>query len=913
MSLAAGTRVGPYEIVAAIGAGGMGEVYRARDTKLNRDVALKVLPEALAADPDRLARFQREAQVLAALNHPNIAHIHGFEDAGAAHAIVMELVEGPTLADRIASGPLPLSEYLPIARQIADALEAAHEQGIIHRDLKPANVKVRDDGTVKVLDFGLAKALDAAPGTTNSGPGTRDPAPTMTSPAMTAMGMILGTAAYMAPEQARGRAVDRRADVWAFGVVLYEMLTGQRAFKGEDISETLASVLAREPDLSALPADTPRPVRQLLAHCLEKDPKNRIRAIGDAMRRLDDDLTVAAPARVDTPAGRRRPFARIPIFAAVLLAGAAVGWALRSPNAGRAPVRMFVAPIEALSVSRDDLSVLAIAPDGSYLIYAGGTPRRLFMRRLDQMESVAIPGTEGALSPFISPDGESIGFLIRNQLKVVARSGGAPTLLHTFKDSPAFFSDGGTWAPDGTIYVGASQDEYGTIWKIPSGGGTAEQVLPLADGRGIRREDEWPQVLPGGKTLLYGTVSGDVYWECRPAKINALDLASGHEKLILDHACFVRYVASGHLIFVTADNQLSIAPFDAAALTLTGPPRQLPFQVPLRSRRFVNLDAAADGTLVYESGPLLPDSQLVWLDRGGKETPVTDAPRGFDVARVSPQGDRIAALINGPDGAGRIWMFDVSRQQLSPISRSGSSYRSLTWAPDGHTLFALRTGDAAGIYRIAVDGAFAETLVYDPKTPWASPSSVSPDGRFLAVSLWSLDTDKDWDLQIVSLDGSSPPVYFGRESANEIFPAFSPDGRWLAYSSDRSGRQEVFVKRFPEADAPIQVSRGGGRMLFWNREGTAIVSFNAATSKVMSSAVNLRGTAPAIGESQALFDLPLEFALSGWQDWIDRAPDNSRLLLKRPVVAESRTLGVVLNWFQPRQATASGAAGGRAP
>jgi WD40 repeat protein len=901
--------VGSYEIVGALGVGGMGEVYRARDAKLNREVALKVLPEALAADPDRLARFRREAQVLAALNHPNIAHIHGFDDAGAIHAIVMELVEGPTLADRIAAGPLPLAEALPIARQIADALEAAHEQGIIHRDLKPANVKVREDGTVKVLDFGLAKAL-----TPDSASATADGAnsPTLTARA-TQMGMIIGTAAYMAPEQAKGRPVDRRADVWAFGVVLLEMLTGQRAFKGEDVSETLASVLARDADLTTLPTDTPAPVRRLIARCLEKDPKTRIRAIGDAMRRLGEDLAAGAePARRERRAGGLRPLALVGCLTAGVLIGAVAVWIVGRPNDSRAPARMLVAPVEAMTAGPNESSVLTVAPDGSYLIYAAGKPRRLFMRRLDQMESVAIPGTEGALSPFISPDGESLGFMLGNQLKSVPRSGGAPTVLHTFKAADTN-SDAGAWAPDGTIYIGAGQDGYGTIWKIPPGGGTAEPLLPLADERGIRREDAWPQVLPGGKTLLFGTMSGDVYWECRQAKIQALDLASRKEKLILDRACFVRYVETGYVIFVTADNQLAIAPFDATTLELTGPPRPLPFQVPLRSRRFANLVAAEDGTLVYESGPALPESRLIWLDRSGKEIPVTDQPRAFENARVSPQADRIAAVITSPEGAGRIWLYDTARGQLSPVSPAGSSYRFLAWTPDGKSVFTLRVGQgAAGIYRIAVDGAFAETLVYDPKTPWAAPVSVSPDGRFLAVLIWSTDTDKDWDIRIVPLDGSGPPVYFARESSNEVSPTFSPDGRWLAYSSDRAGRAEVFVKRFPEGGAPVQVSRDGGRALFWNQEGTEIFSFREATGtgQVVASSVNLKGAAPAIGESRVLFDLPLGLGPSGWRDWADRSRDGNRLLLLRPVVSESRTVGVAVNWLRSLE-KASSAAGGR--
>jgi serine/threonine-protein kinase len=879
----------------------MGEVYRARDTKLSRDVAIKVLPDAVADDPERLARFSREAQTLASLNHPNIAAIYGLEESGGVRALVMELVEGDDLSQRIARGAIPLDEALAMAKQIADALEAAHEQGIIHRDLKPANIKVRDDGTVKVLDFGLAKAL-GAPGSEDPGLPGSAPAnsPTLTARA-TQMGMILGTAAYMAPEQARGKAVDRRADVWAFGVVFYEMLTGQRAFKGEDVSDTLASVLARDADLAALPASTPRPVLRLIAQCLERDPKTRIRAIGDAVRRLSDDLAEKPESvRPAGRAGRVRPLGRVATLAAVLLTGAALGWFVRNPNDNGGPVRMLVAPIEAMNVGRSDLSVLAVAPDGSYLIYAAGRPRRLYMRRLDQMESVALPGTEGAVSPVISPDGESIGFLVRNQLKVIARSGGAPTVLHTFKDSAAFFSDAAVWAPDGTIYVGAAQEEYGTIWKIPRGGGTAEPVVPLADERGVRREDAWPQLLPGGRTLLFAAMSGDAYWECRQAKIKALDLASRSEKLVLDNACFVRYVETGHLIFATADNQLSIAPFDTDTLALAGPPKPLPFQVPLRSRRFANLLTAADGTLVYENGPAIPEVHLIWLDGNGKEIPVADQPRGLDTARLSPLGDRIAVVSSGPEDAGRIWMYDLARGQWSPVSPAGPAYLHLTWAPDGRSVVALRTdkGRATGVYRIAVDGAFAETLVYDPKTAWAAPWDVSPDGRFVAVMVWSTATDKDWDIQIVPLDGTGAPLFYSRESANESFPTFSPDGRWLAYTSDRSGRAEVFVKRFPEAGAPVQVSRDGGRLVSWDREGITFFSASTGTGQLVSVGINVNGASPVIGPSRVWLDVPAGLEPSGWRHWGDRSSDGTRLLLMRPVAPQSRTLGIALNWLQ---------------
>ncbi len=868
-----GTRLGPYEIRDKLGEGGMGEVYRARDTRLDRDVALKILPALFTSDPDRLARFEREARVLASLNHPNIAHVYGFEQGGDVHAIAMELVEGHDLAEIIRErGGLPLDEALAIARQIATALEAAHEAGIVHRDLKPANVKVRDDGTVKVLDFGLAKAFSPA---ADAASGSVANSPTLTARA-TELGMILGTAAYMAPEQARGRAVDRRADVWAFGVVLFEMLTGRPAFTGDDVAATIASVIRDDVAWDALPAGTPAAVRRLLRRCLARKPEDRLHAIADARLELDEAVAGGVEAPPSAAGARRgRPLPMAALAAGVLLIGALAGWFMGSRAGERSsPVRRLAVPTEPISSTQGVLASVAIAPDGSYLTYIGGEPRRLYTRRLDQMESVPLPGTEGATTVFISPDGESIGFVAENQVKVVARSGGAPSVLHTFKDNPEFFfSAGGSWASDGSIYVSGSLDGYGTLWKIAATGGTAERIVPLADERGIRRDDGVPQVLPGGRTLLFSALPGDVYWECRHAGIKALDLLSGEEVTVLDGACFVHYVETGHLVYFAGDNQLSVVPFDATTLQLTGPPRPLPLQVPLRERRAASLATASDGTLVYEMGTAIPGSQLVWLDRDGTDVPALDQPRDVQIARLSPRGDRIAAVIVTPEGIGRIWMYDVARRVLSPISPPGPSYRHLTWTRDGRSLVALRQADgASGVYRISVDGAFAETSIYDPKTPWAAPWDVSPDGRFLAVVVWSLESDKDWDIQIVPVDGSGPPAPFAREGTDEQAPRFSRDGDWLAYSSSRTGRNEVYLKRIPEAGAPIQVSTEGGAFPFWSPDGTTLFYVNEGARRVFSASVDLSGALPVIGTPQSVFDVPAGLEPQGWTQWADSVP-----------------------------------------
>ncbi len=653
MPLSPGARLGTYEVAAAIGAGGMGEVYRARDSKLNRDVALKVLPEALAADPDRLARFQREAQVLAALNHPNIAHIHGFEDAGAAHAIVMELVEGPTLADRIASGPLPLSDVLPIARQIADALEAAHEQGIVHRDLKPANIKVRDDGTVKVLDFGLAKAL-----TLEGAGGASDNAnsPTLSVRA-TQLGVILGTAAYMAPEQARGKAVDRRADVWAFGVVLYEMLTGERAFKGEGFSETLVSVLARDADLTALPADTPGPVRRLLAHCLERDPKARIRAIGDAMRRLSEDLAAAtdAPPQAPSVAPVRpsRRFGAVALAAITVLSLLVAAYALWTrPAAGReTPARLTIA----LPPGSEITSAPAITRDGrtvAYVARRGTEDSELYLRDLDSFETRTVAGSKGARQPFFSPDGKWIAFFAQSALQKAEVAGGVPVRI-----IEAAYPFGGTWTDDNTIIYAESLGSG--LLRVPASGGTPTPISK-PDGAAKGYAHVWPQALPGGRGVLFA-----VYGQSRGNAV--LSLNSGEWEIVLPTTTFASAVfdmssgagatGRGRLLVVDHAASLRAAPFDP---TRPAPTRadtlvlnDVYSEVSTESRGW--LATSTNGTAVYARGNPSRTS-LVWVDRLATIEPLRREQEVYQEVSVSPDGSKA-----------------VVRQALKPLgSRPGS-------------------------------------------------------------------------------------------------------------------------------------------------------------------------------------------------------------------------------------------------
>src|SRR5262245_35627383 len=746
MRLTAGAHLGPYEILAAIGVGGMGEVYRARDTKLNRDVAIKILPESVAADPERIARFEREAKTLAALNHPHIAHIHGLEEAnrsaGSGHvgqALVMELVEGPTLADRIASGPLPLDEALPIAKQIADALEAAHAAGIVHRDLKPANIKVRSDGTVKVLDFGLAKALDPA-----AGSGDLANSPTLTF-AATQAAMILGTAAYMSPEQVRGKPVDKRADIWAFGAVVYEMLTGRRAFQGEDISLTLAEVMKSEPDWTLLPADVSGAIRSVVRRCLQKDPRQRLHDIADVRPLMDEGSVELVPARASAPR-RRWPMASaiVVAVAAVALAATATLLNRRSQATPQVIRATFMLP-EGQVFSNPGRRVVAISPDGTHLAYVANS--RIYVRPLAALDATAIPGTEGpqgVLNPLFSPDGRSIVFwsATTNTLKRVNITGG-PAVTIGEANRPF----GMSWQGD-TILVGQGAEG---IKQVSASGGKPQTVVTVLPGEVAHG----PQMLPGGKAVLFTIPSEGRVDRWDTARVVVQPLAGGARKTIIEGGSDARYLPTGHLLYAF-QNVLFAAPFDLGRLEIRGSAVPvvegvLRATIPEVNSGAAHFDFSNDGLLVYAAAGSAAVASgrrnLAFIDRKG-QVEIAKVPPGLhDMPRLSPDGKRIAyRTVNGTDSA--IYIHDLSRSAEPRRLTFAGHNRSPVWSADGLRVAfqSDRDGDLA-IYWQRADGSDdAERLTKPEPATSHTPDSWSPQGDTLlytmskdsVASVWSL-------------------------------------------------------------------------------------------------------------------------------------------------------------------------------
>ena len=731
MSLAPGTSIGHYDVTSLLGEGDMGQVWQATDTQLNRQVALKILPDAFATDPDRLARFTREAQILASLNHPNIAAIYGIEEDEGTRALVLELVEGPTLADRIAQGPVPLDEALPIAEQIAEALEAAHEQGVIHRDLKPANIKVREDGTVKVLDFGLAKALDPAPDVDPS------QSPTLTA-AATQMGVIMGTAAYMSPEQARGKPVDRRADIWAFGVVLYEMLTAARAFEGDDVSLTLSAVLQREPEWDGLPANVPHGLNTYLRRCLQKDPRQRVQAIGDvrlAMEGAFETTVQATPVPTEGASAQLRVWQR-PVPAALIglvlaaLTGVAV-WDLKpqAPPSPRPLVRFAItppAPELGISNTAPDLT---ISPEGTHIVNPAGGSGGLVVRALDQLEAARQPELGQVVSPFMSPDGATVGFVSGTGgglLRRVSLFGGPAVTICSLPGGPLGF--GASWGADDTIIFGTGQPSG--LWRVSAGGGEPEELTtPNAELGEVNHQ--WPEILPGGRAVLFTiTRAGPV----ENAQIAVLDLETGAQTVLVRGGSNPRYSPTGHIVYGVGGTLRAVG-FDLDRLAVTTNALPVLDGVITKGSGAANFSFSRDGTLVYVPGTDTGSGlqrTLVWVDREGREEPLALDPGGYDRPRVSPDGTRVAVDVLGPEGTD-VWISDVARGTRSILTPDPAADGSPLWTPDGErAVFASAREGSSGLFWKVADGTGAVDpllTVEDAQRP--NPSDWSPDGNEL--------------------------------------------------------------------------------------------------------------------------------------------------------------------------------------
>jgi len=883
-------RLGPYEIAAQIGAGGMGEVYRATDTNLARQVAIKVLPEALASDPDRLARFDREAKTLAALSHPNIAGVYGLEKSGGTIALVMELIEGKTLADRIAEGPLPVDEALPIAKQIADALETAHEQGIVHRDLKPANVKVRPDGTVKVLDFGLAKAMEPAramsPGFSQS--------PTITTPAMTQAGLLLGTPAYMSPEQTRGRGADRRSDVWAFGCVLYEMLTGRRAFEGDEVSDVLASVLTREPALAAVPETVPDRVKQVLKACLQKDPRQRVHDIADVRLALDGAFETPATQPIDAQASRvtEVPLWRrvLPFAATAVVVGtvAAVGGWFAKPSDPRPVARWTHVLPEGRLFRNVGRQVLAIAPGGEHFVY--NSADGFYLRALDAVEDRVISGTEAlGVAPFLSPDGRSVGFYSDANLRRMAVTGGANSTL-----TAAVNPFGANWEADGTILYGQPDG----IWQVPEDGGEPRRLIETEEGEQVYG----PQRLPVADWILFtlARTTGSTRWD--EAEIVVASPSTGERRVLRTGGSDARYLPSGHLMYAFED-VLYAVPFDVARLDETG--GAVPVVAGIGRSQVTGAAfyaVSASGTLAYVSGTATADSRrtLVWVDRAGRETPINAPLRAYTYPRLSPDGSRVALDVR--DEQNDIWVWSLERETLTRLTFDAGGDRAPVWSPDGARIAYMAGPNGQGALRWrAADGTGApETLVEGAGSVF--PTSFSPDGTRVVVLQMDVGASGQ-DVGLVPTEGGRAVTAMVRTSFNELNGEVSPDGRWLAYESNESGRAEVYVRSFAEADVGgrWQVSPGGGTRPAWRSDGSELF-YLSGPGRVMAVRVEVGGTF-SYGNAVELFDGP--YVAANFMRTYDVAPDGQRFLMIKEVDEEpsdrasgSRRIVVVENWFE---------------
>jgi Tol biopolymer transport system component len=874
MALVPGDRIGIYEVRDLIGAGGMGEVYRGHDPKLNRSVALKILPDGFAADPDRLARFKREAQVLASLNHSNIASIFGLEDSGAVHALVLEYVEGPTLADRIAQGPLSVDEALPVGRQIADALETAHAQGIVHRDLKPANIKVRADGTVKVLDFGLAKALS-----TDVATSAVTQSPTMTSPALTQMGIILGTAAYMSPEQARGRPADKRSDIWAFGVVLYEMLAGKRAFDGDDMSYTLANILKSEPDWNALAPGTPPAVRRVLRRCLEKDPRRRVHDIADARLELDEKDEVVAPA---PPPVATRTILGVERVGWLLIVAALAGllvYTLRKEPPATATVRFQIGPPEnaffgsASGIGRaEGSSGAAVSPDGTQLTFiATEKPARtqLWLRRLDTFTSRPLPGTDDALMPFWSPDSRSIGFFAAGQLKRIDLADGT---VSTVADA-ARIPRGGTWGTSDVIVFSAGTPP--SIARVPARGG---EVTPIASEVIFAR---WPSFLPDGRHFL---LTGRLPSDTRMGVIVASIEQGFQARLLVQSDGNAAFAPPGALLFIRDDRILQHA-FDPDRFEVSGDAMPVADQVlfnPGVGR--ADFSVSTNGVLVFRPGSSR-SNQFAWFDRAGAMLETVGPPGNYRTPDLSPDGQK---LVYGDVNQGDIWIFDLVRHTSSRFTSGPGTETAPVWFPDGNRI-AYRK-DQGGLFEKDVTGTGTERVLL--KDSVNGPDQISPDGKWLLYFAVTAGPSAQ-DVYVLPLVGEPKPQAIVQTPFADVEPQFSPDMRWLAYSSTENERNELYVQPFPATGRRWQISNAGGRQPLWRADGKELF-FVSDDRRFYAVSISEKTGVLEYGTLQLLFEMRAN-VFNSRNSYVP-SRDGQRFLVNMLLDADDAPINVVQSW-----------------
>ena len=896
MALTIGMQLGSHEITALLGKGGMGEVYRARDLKLKREVAIKILPEEFSRDADRVNRFQREAEVLASLNHPNIAGIYDVEEAGGSRYLVLELVEGETLADRIARGPIPVGEAMRIALQICGALEAAHERGIIHRDLKPANIKLTDDGNVKVLDFGLAKAMESMPTSA-----TQSNSPTLLSGGMA--GMIVGTAAYMSPEQAKGRAVDRRTDIFAFGCVLYEMLTGKRTFDGDDVTDILGAVLRIEPDWSALPKNSPAGLQNLLRLCLEKNVKNRRSDATDLRLDIEQVLQESvnpAPKPIELV---KQPFwkrAVLPIVAAVLAASTAALWITRPVvRAGHVVRYSYTLPKDQDFTQTRHL-VLAISHDGSKLVYVANN--QLYLKSISEVEAKPIPGTNQSPDhPMFSPDGQWIAFFVESErtLKKIPLAGGASVTVAENVGSVA----GASWAANDQILIAPRAG----IFRVPSGGGKPETVIAA-------KPDEafvGPELLPNGQDLLF-TVNKSTDLANAPTGLAARsdagqivvqNLQSGTRKVVVQAGSNPHYIPTGHLIY-TIGGTVYAVPFDLKKLQVTAGP--VPVLEGVRraqaapSATFLSL--SDDGSLIWVAGSSAETARVLALvDRSGSRKALSLSQAGYDMPRISPDGKHLAVGIQDSKDL-NIWIYDLDGKTSIRRLTFGGKNQSPAWTPDSKRIAFRSDRDGEGIYWQAADGSgVAERLIATDKgSIYDMPMEWAPDGKTLVFYIARAGGSTLWTF---GLGGDRKPHPLVTSANNSRRSTFSPDGRWIAYSSNEEGAFSVYVQPFPATGAKYKISaKEFADSPLWTPDGKQIVFASANPSHLMSVDVQ---TTPSFASSKPKA-LPIEIENTQGRPYDITRDSKQFLVMQRP--DESTTpektspqINVVVNWFRELQ------------